>query len=98
LPGELERAAEEIAEFRLEEQLRKIGEASVKMAGTRARIGFSGAEIVALGGRLGASLIDTGSRGHGPLRSALVDSVSDSGVRHASCPILVVRPSTNSRR
>jgi nucleotide-binding universal stress UspA family protein len=32
-----------------------------------------------------------GSRGLGPLRRALMGSVSDSVVRHAHCPVLVVR-------
>jgi hypothetical protein len=39
LPSELDRSAEEIAESRTEEQLRKIGEAGVQIAGTHARIG-----------------------------------------------------------
>jgi nucleotide-binding universal stress UspA family protein len=32
-----------------------------------------------------------GSRGHGRLRRALMGSVSDSVVRHAHCPVMVVR-------
>jgi nucleotide-binding universal stress UspA family protein len=32
-----------------------------------------------------------GSRGHGGVRRALMGSVSDSVVRHAHCPVLVVR-------
>jgi nucleotide-binding universal stress UspA family protein len=42
--------------------------------------------------RLGAGLIVMGSRGLGPLKRALMGSVSDSVVRHAHCPVLVVRP------
>jgi nucleotide-binding universal stress UspA family protein len=38
-----------------------------------------------------AGLIVIGSRGLGPLRRALMGSVSDSVVRHAHCPVLVVR-------
>jgi nucleotide-binding universal stress UspA family protein len=88
---ELERAAKEMAESRLKEQLQKIEEAGAQIAGTHARVGFPDAEIVGLAGRLGAGLIVMGSRGHGPLKRALMGSVSDSVVRHASCPILVVR-------
>jgi nucleotide-binding universal stress UspA family protein len=33
-----------------------------------------------------------GSRGLGGVRRALMGSVSDSVVRHAPCPVLVVRP------
>lgn len=49
-------------------------------------------EIVGLAGRLSAGLIVMGSRGLGPLRRALMGSVSDSVVRHAHCPVMVVRP------
>jgi nucleotide-binding universal stress UspA family protein len=90
--GELRRAAEEMADSRLQEQVQSIGEAGGEIAGVHARVGFPDAEIVGLAGRLGAGLIVMGSRGHGPLKRALMGSVSDSVVRHASCPILVVRP------
>jgi hypothetical protein len=42
-------SAEEIAESRLEEQLRTIGEAGAQIAGTHARIGFPDAEIARRG-------------------------------------------------
>jgi nucleotide-binding universal stress UspA family protein len=48
-------------------------------------------EIVALAEELGAGLIVMGSRGRGGIRRALMGSVSDSVVRHAHCPVLVVR-------
>jgi nucleotide-binding universal stress UspA family protein len=86
LPGELERAAEEMAESRPQELLRKIREAGAQIAGTHARVGSPDAVIVGLAGGLGDGLIVTGSRGRGPLRRAFRGSVSDSGVRHASCP------------
>src|SRR5215212_3476726 len=41
---------------------------------------------------LQADLIVMGSRGLGGVRRALMGSVSDSVVRHAHCPVLVVRP------
>jgi nucleotide-binding universal stress UspA family protein len=47
---------------------------------------------VALAEELGADLIVMGSRGLGGVRRALMGSVSDSVVRHAHCPVLVVRP------
>ena len=89
--GELRRVAEEMADSRLHEQLEKVEETGAQIAGTYAKVGFPDAEIVGLAGRLGAGLIVMGSRGRGPLRRALMGSVSDSVVRHASCPILVVR-------
>jgi nucleotide-binding universal stress UspA family protein len=40
---------------------------------------------------LGAGLIVMGSRGQGRLRRALLGSVSDAVVRHAHCPVTIVR-------
>jgi nucleotide-binding universal stress UspA family protein len=40
---------------------------------------------------IGAGLIVIGSRGLGGMRRALMGSVSDSVVRHAHCPVMVVR-------
>ncbi|MFL5990716.1 MAG: universal stress protein [Rubrobacteraceae bacterium] len=40
---------------------------------------------------IGATMIVMGSRGLGAVRRALMGSVSDSVVRHAHCPVLVMR-------
>ena len=40
---------------------------------------------------VGPGLIVLGSRGRGGIRRALMGSVSDAVVRHAHCPVLVVR-------
>ena len=48
-------------------------------------------EIVNLSEEVGADLIVMGSRGLGGVRRALMGSVSDSVVRHAHCPVFVVR-------
>lgn len=48
-------------------------------------------EIVALAEDLGVGLIVMGSSGLGRIRRALMGSVSDAVVRHAHCPVLVVR-------
>ena len=48
-------------------------------------------EIVGLAEEIGAGLIVMGSRGLGGIRRALMGSVSDSVMRHAHCPVLVVR-------
>jgi nucleotide-binding universal stress UspA family protein len=53
--------------------------------------GIPDREIVALAEEIGAGLIVIGSRGRGGIRRALMGSVSDSVVRHAHCPVLVVR-------
>jgi nucleotide-binding universal stress UspA family protein len=55
------------------------------------RMGAPGEEIVSLAEAIGAGLIVMGSRGRGGLKRALMGSVSDSVVRFAHCPVLVVR-------
>jgi nucleotide-binding universal stress UspA family protein len=54
-------------------------------------IGHPHAAILRLAEEVGAGLVVEGGRGLGPLRRVLTGSDSDSVVRHASCPILVVR-------
>jgi nucleotide-binding universal stress UspA family protein len=48
-------------------------------------------EIVALAKELGADLIVMGCRGHRGIRRAIEGSISDAVIRHAHCPVLVVR-------
>jgi nucleotide-binding universal stress UspA family protein len=48
-------------------------------------------QIVNQAEEIRAGLIVVGSRGLGGIRRALMGSVSDSVVRHAHCPVLVVR-------
>lgn len=91
LPARLDEAAGEEARTRLEEQVQKIREAGGEIAGAHARVGYPDAEIVGLAGTLGIGLIVLGSRGLGPLKRALVGSVSSSVVHHAHCPVLLVR-------
>jgi len=55
------------------------------------RFGEPDAEIVRLGEELEAALVVVGGRGLGAVGRALMGSVSDSVVRHAHCPVLVVR-------
>jgi len=93
LQSRMEEEAEEAAKTKLEKQVQKIREAGIEVAGIHTRVGFPDAEIVGLAGKLGAGLIVMGSRGRGPLKRALMGSVSDSVVRHAHCPVMVVRDS-----
>jgi nucleotide-binding universal stress UspA family protein len=85
--------AEEEAKIRLDEEAQKIRNMGGKLAGAEARVGRPDAEIVRLAEELGAGLVVVGSRGLGPMRRALMGSVSSSVVRHAHCPVLVVRNS-----
>jgi nucleotide-binding universal stress UspA family protein len=91
LQSRMKERAEEKAGKRLDEQVRRVREAGGEVAGAHARLGSPDAEIVGLAEELGAGLIVLGSRGLGPLRSALMGSVSHSVVRHAHCPVMVVR-------
>jgi nucleotide-binding universal stress UspA family protein len=78
------------------ETLRKLTW-QVKLAGgavaeDHLRMGAPNEEIVGLAEAIGAGLIVMGSRGRGGIKRALMGSVSDSVVRNAQCPVLVVRP------
>jgi nucleotide-binding universal stress UspA family protein len=61
------------------------------VAGTHLRMGAVNLEIVALAKELGADLIVMGCRGHRGIRRAIEGSISDGVIRHAPCPVLVVR-------
>ena len=54
-------------------------------------LGRPDAAIVWLAEELGAGLLVVGSRGLGGIRRVLIGSVSDSVVRHAHCPVMVIR-------
>jgi nucleotide-binding universal stress UspA family protein len=86
----LRRDAEEI----LNEQAAKIEQEGGKVAEKYLRIAerYRAQQIVKVAEDIGAGLIVMGSRGLGGVRRALMGSVSDSVVRHAHCPVLVVRP------
>jgi nucleotide-binding universal stress UspA family protein len=80
-----------IGQGRLDEQVRKIKAAGGSVAQAHYRLGRPEAEITALAEEIGAGLIVVGSRGLGGIRRTVLGSVSDSVVRHAPCPVLVVR-------
>ena len=83
--------AEGEARSLLEEQAKQVGESGGKVAETHLQTGEPDKEIVRLSEELGAGTIVIGSRGLGGLRRALMGSVSESVVRHAHCPVFVVR-------
>ena len=87
---DLERAEREAREL-LDEQVRMVEEeAGGTVAGTHLREEEPAEEIVALAEELGVRLIIVGRRNRGLIRRALAGSVSDSVVRHAHRPVLVV--------
>ena len=72
-------------------QVQEIETAGGSVAKAYLRKGGASEEIVSLAEEIGAGLIVVGSRGWGRLRRALIGSVSESVVRYAYCPVLVVR-------
>jgi nucleotide-binding universal stress UspA family protein len=86
----LEQAEGEARSF-LEEQAKQLGESGGKVAETHLRAGEPDKEIVRLSEELGVGTIVIGSRGLGAVRRALMGGVSESVVRHAHCPVFVVR-------
>jgi nucleotide-binding universal stress UspA family protein len=90
--AELEHELEQRARRRLDAEVEKRRSAGGAVAEAHLRVGAAAAEIVDLAQEIGAGLIVMGSRGLGGIRRALMGSVSDSVVRHAHCPVLVVRP------
>jgi nucleotide-binding universal stress UspA family protein len=83
--------AERDAETFLKEQAEKISSDGGKVADTHLRSGDPDKEILRTAESLGVGLIVIGSRGLGSVARMLIGSVSDSVVRHAHCPVFVVR-------
>jgi nucleotide-binding universal stress UspA family protein len=75
----------------LEQQAKWIEESGGTVKETHLREGRADEEIVEVAEEIGAGLIVLGSRGHGRLTRALMGSVSDAVVRHAHCPVTIVR-------
>jgi nucleotide-binding universal stress UspA family protein len=88
---EPQRISEQRAREMLEAEVGNVRSAGGAVAQGHLIEGRVAPEVVALAEEIGAGLIVLGSRGHGGIRRALMGSVSDSVVRHAHCPVLVVR-------
>ena len=70
----------------------RVKAAGGRVAGSHLSMGVVYLEIVALAQELGVGLIVMGCRGHRGIRRAIEGSISDGVIRHAPCPVLVVRP------
>ncbi|MGH3147522.1 MAG: universal stress protein, partial [Rubrobacter sp.] len=86
-PGRMAREARKT----LDDQVERLEAADGTVGRAHLSFGRPPEEIVALAETIGAGLIVMGSRGRGGIRRALMGSVSDSVIRHAHCPVLVVR-------
>ena len=86
----LEQARSEARQF-LDGRAEQLRSEGAKVAQAHLRIGEPEKEIIRLSEEIGATLIVMGSRGLGAVSRALMGSVSDSVVKHAHCPVLVMR-------
>ena len=86
----IEQARSEARKF-LEERAEQLKSEGAKVIGTHLRTGEPDKEIIRLSEEIDANMIVIGSRGLTAVRRALMGSVSDSVVKHAHCPVLVMR-------
>ena len=91
IPAPRQEELTEEARRLLDAQVGRIEAEGGTVAQAHLRIGKPDEQIVDLAEEIGAGLIVMGSRGLGGIRRALMGSVSDSVVRHAHCPVLIVR-------
>jgi nucleotide-binding universal stress UspA family protein len=82
---------EQVARRTLDAEVQQVRAVGGTVAQAHLRTGTPAAEIVELAEDLEVGLVVVGNRGWGGIRRALMGSVSDSVVRHAHCPVLVVR-------
>jgi nucleotide-binding universal stress UspA family protein len=91
----IEEVAEQLrqeAQEVLDEQVRRVEEVGGTVQEAHVRVGERRSdEIVKVAEEIRAGLIVMGSRGLGGVRRTLMGSVSDAVVRHAHCPVLIVR-------
>jgi nucleotide-binding universal stress UspA family protein len=86
----IEQARSEARKF-LDGRAEQLKSEGAKVLGTHLRTGEPDKEIIRLSEEIDANMIVMGSRGLGAVRRALMGSVSDSVVKHAHCPVLVMR-------
>ena len=91
LEEDLKRRFEQRARELLDAEVERVRSAGGTVAEAHLMVGEVAREIVHLAEDLESGLIVMGSRGRGGIRRALMGSVSDSVIRHAHCPVMVVR-------
>ena len=87
LLSDLERTEREL----LDNEVEKVLAAGGTVTQAHLSMGKVAPEIIGVAEEIDAGLIVVGSRGQGGIRRALLGSVSESVVKHAHCPVLVVR-------
>lgn len=91
LVEDIERHAEQRGREMLEAEVERVRSAGGTVVEAHLMMGDAAREIVHLAEDIVAGLVVMGSRGRGGISRALMGSVSDSVVRNAHCPVLVVR-------
>jgi universal stress protein A len=86
-----EKEAKLSAEVQLEKVCAEEGVSESLVAQTIVRSGVAHAEITGMAAKLGADLIVIATHGNTGLKHVLLGSTAERVVRHASCPVLVVR-------
>ena len=76
----------------LDGEVKKIEEAGGTVAYAHLKMGRADVEIVRLSDEIEAGIIVMGNRGVGTIARILLGSDAESIVRHAPCPVMVVRP------
>ncbi len=89
-PEQLDASKASVAKGSFEKAKAAIGSTPVEVK-TEVVIGHPGTEIVAYAKSKKADLIIMGSRGLSPVAEMLMGSVSEHVVRHAHCPVTIVR-------
>src|SRR5215211_7073681 len=87
LLSDIERTEREL----LDEEVEQVEAAGGTVTQVHLGMGKAAPEIVVVAEEIEAGLIVMGSTGQGGVRRALLGSVSESVVKHAHCPVLVVR-------
>ena len=89
-PGQLERLRAEAQQV-LDAQVERLKASGVELASAHLRMGRPTDEILRLRDEVSADLIVIGSRGLNAFKRVLLGSDAEGVVRHAPCPVLVVR-------
>jgi nucleotide-binding universal stress UspA family protein len=82
---------EQEAQQRLDAEVREIEAAGGTVAASHLRMGRVDSEVIRLAEELGAGLLVIGNRGMGALTRILLGTDAESIIRHAPCPVFVVR-------
>lgn len=85
--GRLQQQARQV----LDSEASKIQESGGNLAETYLKMGRADVEIVRLAQHIQAGLLVIGNRGQGTIARILLGSDAESIVRHAPCPVMVVR-------